>query len=106
MDFNFDEMQKGLLDQHERTRKYWEWIISEGPCEGPLDNIRSAVETLMKMEKEVLNSFSQGRPDLAQQAMTGATRMENRAYHLISHNLLQQILAGVKNLEANSPPHG
>lgn len=104
MDYNFEEMQKQLLEQHERTKKYWEWIISEGPCQGPLDNIRSAVETLMRMEKDVLDAFQQGRPDIAQQAMTGAQRMENRAYHLISHNLLQQILSSVKNLEAQSAP--
>ena len=104
MDFNFEEMQKNLVEQHERTKKYWEWIISEGPCQPPLDNIRSAVETLMKMEKEVLDAFALGRPDIAQQASTGAQRMENRAYHLISHNLLQQILNSVKNIEARHTP--
>ncbi len=103
MEFNFDEMHKKLSEQHERTKQYWEWIISEGPCQAPLDDIRNTVESLMKMEKEVLTSFQQGRPDLAQQAMSGAQRMENRAYHFITHNLLQQILTSVKNLEAQNP---
>ena len=102
MEFDFDEMHKKLTEQHERTKQYWEWVISEGPCQGPLDDIRNTVESLMNMEREVLNSFSQGRPDLAQQAMTGAQRMENRAYHFISHNLLQQVLNSVKNLEARA----
>lgn len=103
MDFqnmpDFEEMNKALEAQHEKTKKYWEWIISEGPCVPPLEGIRSAVETLMAMEKEVLNHLKEGRFDLSDRATASAVRLENRAYHLITHNLLQQLLDRSKGPE-------
>lgn len=93
-------MHETLAEQHERTKQYWEWMISEGPCAPPLEGIRSAVETLMAMEKEVLNQFRAGRLDLAERATASAQRVENRAYHLISHNLLQQLLDRTARLES------
>ena len=97
---DFEKMHKELEEQHERTTQYWEWMISEGPCAAPLDDIRSAVQTLMAAEREVLNLLKRGEPLLSEKAMATATRLENRAYHLISHNLLVQILEGVRKLDA------
>lgn len=99
MDFNMEELHQKLAEQHQRTAQYWEWIISEGPLEPPLDNIREAVEALLKVESEILSAFKQGRPDLADRGMSSAARMENRAYHLMTHNLLNQVLDRVKRLE-------
>lgn len=97
--FDVEKMHEKLTEQHKRTAQYWEWMISEGPLEPPLDGIREAVEALMAVELEVLNAFKQGQPILADQASRTASRLENRAYHFMSHNLLNQILERVKKLE-------
>jgi hypothetical protein len=97
-DFDFEAMHTKLAEQHKRTAQYWEWIISEGPLQPPLDSIREAVEALLKVEMEVLKAFQQGRPDIAEKGMSSAARMENRAYHLMTHNLLNQILEKVRRL--------
>ena len=93
-------MHRELEEQHERTRQYWDWIIAEGPCTAPLDDIKNAVTMLMQAERQVLDQLKRGDLLLSDKAMAGAARLENRAYHLISHNLLQQILDGVKKLDA------
>jgi len=100
MDFDIEKMHEKLAEQHKRTAQYWEWVISEGPCEPPLDNIREAVEALMAVELEVLNTFKLGRPDLSEKAMASASRLENRAYHFMTQNLLVQVLERVKRLES------
>lgn len=100
--FDIEKMHEKLAEQHQRTAQYWEWMISEGPLEPPLDGIREAVEALLAVELEVLNAFKHGQPLMADQAMTSAARLENRAYHFMSHNLLNQILERVKRLESQS----
>lgn len=103
MEFDFEKMHEQLAEQHKRTAQYWEWVISEGPCQPPLDNIREAVEALMAVELEVLNSFKAARPDLAEKGLASASRLENRAYHFMTHNLLNQVLDRVKKLESQRP---
>lgn len=103
MEFDFDGMHEKLAEQHKRTSQYWEWIISEGPLEPPLDNIREAVEALLKVELEILSYFKLNRPDLAEKGLMSAARMENRAYHFMTHNMLGQILERVKRLESERP---
>lgn len=103
MEFDFDAMHQKLAEQHKRTEQYWNWIISEGPLEPPLDGIREAVQALLKVEGEVLNAFKAGRPDIAERGLSSAARMENRAYHFMSHNMLNQILERVKRLETQRP---
>jgi hypothetical protein len=103
MDFDIGKMHEKLAEQHKRTAQYWEWVISEGPCEPPLDNIREAVEALLAVESEILAAFKQGRPDLSEKGMASAQRLENRAYHFITHNLLNQVLERVKRLESGRP---
>lgn len=103
MEFDFEAMHEKLAEQHKRTTQYWNWIIAEGPLEPPLDGIREAVEALLKVEAEVLNAFKAGRPDLAEKGLSSAARMENRAYHLMTHNMLNQILERVKKLESQGP---
>lgn len=103
MEFDFEAMHEKLAEQHKRTAQYWEWIISEGPLEPPLDAIREAVEALLKVESEILSSFKNHRPDLAEKGMMSAARLENRAYHFMTHNVLGQILERVKRLESQRP---
>jgi hypothetical protein len=101
---DIEKMHQQLEEQHERTTKYWEWMISEGPCAPPLDDIRLAVQNLMQAEREVLNQLKRGDLVLSEKAMSAAGRLENKAYHMISHNLLQQILDGVRRLDGKRNP--
>ena len=100
---DIDKMHAELEEQHERTKQYWEWMIAEGPCAAPLDDIRTAVATLMQAERQVLDHLKQGNLMLSDRAMSGAARLENRTYHLINQNLLLQILDGVRKLEQGRP---
>ena len=89
-----------------RSFALWNSISTQctrSPLEPPLDGIREAVQALLKVEGEVLNAFKAGRPDIAERGLSSAARMENRAYHFMSHNMLNQILERVKRLESQRP---